>query len=206
MNNENNDKGLNPDYVSNNVNDGVNDKNKNNIEKKENKSELQNNNYGLSSIDNLLETNISDWDYTSAKNYVVEFIATAKSYKDDYLEKIDEIKKWAKRIELARENNRKDLLEIAENNFYKLSREAERLKNEYKKMKMHADVLKSQLAEKTKFVPENDPSILLNKLETLLNKNSEEIEFEEQMNKTSMEEKLEKLKKKIKEEENNNNK
>jgi hypothetical protein len=156
---------------------------------------------GLSSIDKMLETNISDWDYNSARNYVVEFISVAKRYKDDYLEKMEELRKWAKRLDLARKHNRPELIEESERMFAKVSVEAEGLKDEYKKMKMHADVLKEQLADKNQYIPENDPTILLNKLETLLNKDSGEIQLEKDLKDISLQDKLDDLKKKIKKDE-----
>jgi hypothetical protein len=64
-------------------------------------------------------------------------------------------------------------------------------------MEMHADILKKQLAEKNKFIPENDPTILLNKLENILEKSSEDIELEKNFKDIHNQEKLEELKKKV---------
>lgn len=206
-------KGLNPDNISSDNNNNIIDMDlPENVEEENptgtdntvpaeavgSQSELSLKQSGLSGIDKMLETNISDWDYSSAKNYVVEFYSTAKRYKDDYIKKMEELRKWAKRVELARKHNKPELIEESERMFAKTSVEAGQLKNEYKKMKMHADVLREQLAEKNQYVPENDPSVLLNKLETILNKDSEEIELEKDLNTISLQDKLEALKNKIK--------
>ncbi len=185
---------LNPDEISleNESDNKTITKNDSSLENKENTQIV-----GLSSIDSLLETNISDWTYESARNYVVEFIATANKYKEDYLKKAEEQNKWVKRIELAKQTGKTELVEEAEKILIKLNVECEQLKNEYKKMEMHADILKKQLAEKNKFIPENDPTILLNKLENILEKSSEDIELEKNLKNISIQEKLEELKKKV---------
>lgn len=152
--------------------------------------------YGLSSIDKLLETDISDWDYSSARNYVVEFVATANKYKEDYEEKLVELNKWAKRMELAKAHNKNELFEEAVKQYDKHRSDAEYLRNEYMKMEMHADILKKQLREKNSYVPDNDPSILLNKIENILDKSYEDMETEKDLQKLSLEEKLSKLKNK----------
>jgi hypothetical protein len=210
-NNQDKDNAINPDEIYNHQDDDVIDmvdeeenkdkqiinKNKESNDIKEKKSYE-----GLTNIDKLIETNITDWDYESARNYVIEFIKVANQYKKDYIEKLSELKKWGRRIDLAKENNKIKLVEEAEKQFARLLIEAEHLENEYKKMKMHVDILKEQLAEKNKFIPNKDPTLLLNKLESLLDKSSEEIEIEDKLNEVSLKDKLEKLKGKISKEEN----
>ncbi len=205
---ENDEKSINPDKIINSENDDdiidmIPDDEVNKEQTKESSDERKIHKYsGLSNIDRLLETNITEWDYESAKNYVIEFIKVANQYKDDFIEKIKQLKKWANRIELARDNNKPELVKEAESQFTKLSQEAEYLENEYKKMKMHVEVLKEQLAQKKGFIPKNDPSILLHKLENILKKDTDEVELEEKLKKASLEEKLESLKKKISKDDN----
>lgn len=203
MDNENSDA-LYPDDISiEKNNEGEKSNKTENITDVSSDKEIQTNNLSkphLSPMDSLLETNISDWDYESAKNYVVEFIATANKYRDDYKEKLADLKKWAKRLELAQASNRPELIKEAEKLFAKLSIETQSLKEEFKKLEMHADILKQQLAEKNKYVPENDPSLLLHKLETILEKSSDEIEMNEKIKNFKLKDKLESLKKKIEEE------
>ena len=137
-------------------------------------------------------------DYASAKDYVVEFISVLNAYKNDYFHNIKELKKWAVRIKLARKDERDSLLNEAEKIFAKLTIKSERLKNECKILEMHADMLKQQLKRKNQYsVLENDADLLLNKLETILNKSSEDMEVEEKLKDITLQSKLEALKKKM---------
>jgi len=128
-----------------------------------------------------VETDLSNLDYKSAKEYVYTIIITLKETQKQKKDTSEELKKWHNRVELAKQHSRTDLETKASAKIDELNQKFQNLQSEETLLKQKVETLQKEL-KRIKDMPElsMDPDQLLAEVEVMIDEpDSTQQEFDE---------------------------